>query len=385
MIQGVTIFNTISSIALFLGFSLGIVLLFKQAPKQRANLFLGIITIYIASYFVAGHIWGARLLEYAPHTVQLGVYFVMGLGPMMYLYGRASTEKDFSMQPRDWLHFIPLLLDLLYSYPSITASGSEKIAILEKFIKEGSYSVSVVHSAAKAVHLATYYFLTLRLVHLYRRHLNNTVSYIDNIYHRWLIFFSSILLLPVLGLILTGFTGYKLISLLMFISGVVAVPLSIYFAMLITPAIFSRFPHQIEVEADHNTDLEQEKYEHSRLAEEQKEAFLERLQTYMQHHQPYRESELTIGQLAERLNIPSNYLSQIINQELSLNFIDYINQKRVEAAKILLASDKYAHYTITAIAGEAGFNSKSAFYVAFKKYEGETPGQYRKSLKTSSL
>ncbi|MFK7936215.1 MAG: hypothetical protein AB8G22_22055, partial [Saprospiraceae bacterium] len=201
MIQGVTIFNTISSIALFLGFSLGIVLMFKQAPRQRANLFLGIILIYIASYFLAGHIWGARLIEYVPHTIQIGVYFVLGLGPMMYLYARASTEKDFKMKPVDWLHFVPLVLDLIYSYPSITASGAEKIAILEKYLKEGSYSVSIAHSLFKAIPLVIYYVLTLRIVYQYRDHLKNTVSYIDNIYHRWLIFFSSVLLLPVAGLL----------------------------------------------------------------------------------------------------------------------------------------------------------------------------------------
>ena len=47
-------------------------------------------------------------------------------------------------------------------------------------------------------------------------------------------------------------------------------------------------------------------------------------------------------------------------------------------AKKLLSSPQYSHYSILAIALDAGFNSKSAFYAAFGKHAGATPLEFRK-------
>lgn len=385
MIQGITPYNTITSIALFLGYSLGIILLFKQSTKQRANLFLGIIIIHITTFYLPGYLWGARILEYFPHTVDLGLYFSMALGPNVYLYVRATTEKDFQIRLSDAWHYVPLLLDLAFSYPQITASGSYKVKLLKAFLLEGTYDLTLFHTFVKALHVVVYYFLSVRLVYYYQNHLKNTVSRIDNVFHRWLLFFSSVLLLMFFLIILVGFTGYRIVPMLLYIFGVFTFLIAVYLAMLIMPTIFHRFPHQIETATlSHSSPShEREKYEHSKLADAQKEAFLQKLQQYMQTDKPYREPDLTIRQLADRLNIPTNYLSQIINEKLSLNFIDFINQQRVAAAKNLLIDAAYEHYTVQAVAEEAGFNSKSAFYVAFKKYAGVTPGKYRKSLKFS--
>jgi len=46
----------------------------------------------------------------------------------------------------------------------------------------------------------------------------------------------------------------------------------------------------------------------------------------------------------------------------------------------LLANDNTKQYTILSIAYEAGFNSKSTFYSAFKKHVGMTPSGFRKNL-----
>ena len=77
---------------------------------------------------------------------------------------------------------------------------------------------------------------------------------------------------------------------------------------------------------------------------------------------------------------PKHYLSQIINEKLNCNFLDFINGYRIDDAKDKLLDENYEHFTILAIAYEVGFNSKSAFYTAFKKNTNSTPSQYRKSL-----
>ena len=51
-----------------------------------------------------------------------------------------------------------------------------------------------------------------------------------------------------------------------------------------------------------------------------------------------------------------------------MKFSDYVNSLRIEEAKRLLNSDLFKRTTIESIAQKAGFNSKSPFYIDFKKY-----------------
>ncbi|MCK4735219.1 MAG: AraC family transcriptional regulator, partial [Methanophagales archaeon] len=57
-----------------------------------------------------------------------------------------------------------------------------------------------------------------------------------------------------------------------------------------------------------------------------------------------------------------------------MNFHDFINKYRVEEFKKL--AKESPHYSILALAFEAGFNSKSSFNSNFKNHTGETPSHY---------
>ena len=87
---------------------------------------------------------------------------------------------------------------------------------------------------------------------------------------------------------------------------------------------------------------------------------------------------ISLKSLSEKFNLSEGYLSQLINSHTESNFSSYINNLRVEEAKLLLVNEKYRNYTIVSIALESGFNSKSAFYNAFKKGTGLSPSAYRK-------
>lgn len=94
----------------------------------------------------------------------------------------------------------------------------------------------------------------------------------------------------------------------------------------------------------------------------------------------YTNPLLSIEDIAEELNISSNYLSQIINQK-NIKFSTYINNLRIRKAKEMLSDETFSKYTITSIGLEAGFNSKASFYRAFKTYTGQTPVEFRDSIK----
>jgi AraC-like DNA-binding protein len=109
----------------------------------------------------------------------------------------------------------------------------------------------------------------------------------------------------------------------------------------------------------------------------QAEAYLQQLLRMMDEKQLYRNSLLTLQDLADEMGISQHHLSQVINTQLGKNFYDFINGYRVDEIKSRLRDPKLHHLTILTIAFEAGFNTKSSFNSFFKKYTGLTPSQYR--------
>ena len=118
----------------------------------------------------------------------------------------------------------------------------------------------------------------------------------------------------------------------------------------------------------------QNKYKTSALTEENLKHIADKLENTMQQEQLYLNAALSLPLLAKSINTSPNYISQTLNERLNVNFFDYVNGYRVKHAKNELTN---SNKTVLDIAMDAGFNSKSAFYTAFKKYTGKTPVQYK--------
>lgn len=99
---------------------------------------------------------------------------------------------------------------------------------------------------------------------------------------------------------------------------------------------------------------------------------------FIKQDKNYLDSNLSLELTAENLGINKSHLSRIINSELGKSFSDYVNELRVEKAKSYLANPEFSNYTLVAIGLEAGFNSKTAFNDAFKKFTGMTPSEFKK-------
>ncbi|GAA4963743.1 helix-turn-helix transcriptional regulator [Algibacter aquimarinus] len=86
---------------------------------------------------------------------------------------------------------------------------------------------------------------------------------------------------------------------------------------------------------------------------------------------------LSMETITNELGISKSHFSKLINTYSDYNFSDFVNALRVEQAKKFLSNDDFSAYTIVAIGLECGFNSKSTFYSAFKKFTSETPSSFR--------
>lgn len=98
---------------------------------------------------------------------------------------------------------------------------------------------------------------------------------------------------------------------------------------------------------------------------------------YLEKH--YAE-EITLNQVAEKLYVSNFYLSRMFKKELGVNFIDYLNELRIEKAKELLADAKYKTYEV---AEAVGVPNSHYFSKLFRKYVGMTASEYRESIRHS--
>jgi YesN/AraC family two-component response regulator len=101
----------------------------------------------------------------------------------------------------------------------------------------------------------------------------------------------------------------------------------------------------------------------------------------METEKVYRDADISLLSLAEKLAVSPHVLSQVLNEKLNRNFSDFINWYRIEEAKKIFQTPRGAQKKIVTVAFEVGFNTIVAFYNAFKKYTGMTPAQYKKEVK----
>ncbi|WP_108807590.1 helix-turn-helix domain-containing protein [Aquimarina spinulae] len=117
-----------------------------------------------------------------------------------------------------------------------------------------------------------------------------------------------------------------------------------------------------------------------KISDDIKEDILYKIQKF-EENLGFLETNITLVNLASKLNTNSKYLSKIINQYKEKSFSQYINDLRIEYLIEKLKTDKiYTNYTVKAIGEEIGFKTANAFSRAFFKKTGKYPSDYVREL-----
>ncbi|WP_336963438.1 helix-turn-helix domain-containing protein [Chryseobacterium contaminans] len=124
-------------------------------------------------------------------------------------------------------------------------------------------------------------------------------------------------------------------------------------------------------------DSDSEEVKRKLISDEELKRIKTHLENIMENRKPYLDSELNLIKLAEMLSVSNHHLSYVINTGFQKNFFQYVNEFRVEYAKLLL-KDSGSKLSILGIAYESGFNSKTSFNTTFKKVTGQTPSEFKK-------
>jgi two-component system, response regulator YesN len=98
---------------------------------------------------------------------------------------------------------------------------------------------------------------------------------------------------------------------------------------------------------------------------------LRKAMEYLQQH--YFE-QVTLNEVAEHAYVSTYYISRMFKREMGKNFVDCLNEIRVEKAKEMLKDVRYKTYEV---AEKVGIPDAHYFSRLFKKYAGITPTEFR--------
>jgi AraC-like DNA-binding protein len=122
------------------------------------------------------------------------------------------------------------------------------------------------------------------------------------------------------------------------------------------------------------------RYERSGLTDTESTQLERTLRRVMEEEQPWKDSELTLPQLAERIGSTPHKLSEVLNSQVGQTFYDFVNGYRVREVQRRIKEGEASRLKILALALDAGFASKSTFNQVFKKHTNLTPSDFRQTV-----
>lgn len=353
----------------------------KQSNKTANSILVGLIIIFW--YYI-----GVKML-YNTGEIHNYVYLIRTHSPLVFLFGvflylyiKALTSPNFRLTPKHSVHLIPFGLYILFSLPFFLFADSA--TKLEYALEEPPSLEHWIGTIAQLAVALGYLVFSYKLLLRHQQSMKDMFSNLERVKLNWLrnlvvTFAITWLASPVRHLVglekQTEFLTPLLLCLTVYLIG---------FYALKQPEIFKDIHLDLgENQSKQTADL-QPMYTHSGLTSQDLATHKDRLIAYLEAEKPYVNSDLKLQDLADYLEIPAYQVSQVINAEMKRNFYDLINAYRIEEARRQLLDPAKQHLTILAIAYDVGFNSKSAFNTAFKKYTHMTPSQYKHSQLSSS-
>lgn len=347
-------------------------LLIRKAYKRHFFFFLlGTLGLFLQ---IDAFLMQSGAMIHCLHLMNVVSPFVLLLGPFLYFYNRSLLGQSFSLK-RSWAHFLPFAAYFLYSFYFFLAPWERKYNAYISAFDPNLPLLSVKESSVvDPLHIQGWIVVEGLVLHLLIYSLVSLIIFPTKAatteIKKWLIFLNSMLLLG--ALILFGAEG-GVINGKSFFPQLLPDYGSRLFGTLFTYGITAFLLSKTVIVRENK-----KKYYNSSLKKELKTSKLQKLSQLMEREKVYLDQEFSREKLARLTNISTNHLSQILNEELQINFFDWVNAYRIEEASRRL-SDPSSEHKMEVLAYELGYKSKSTFFTNFKKRTGMTPLQFRKS------
>lgn len=356
----------------------------------RSGRWLGLLLLLLALYvspFMLGYAGWYGLDGYREVLFYLPLQQVLLIGPVMRFYLRSLLYPGVSFGRKDWLHLVPGGLYLLYSL--VIAVADAVLYPEPGFYADGKdKDFDDWYQVAGFVSLMGYFGASLHLYQQYQKQIFEQLSYAEEVTYTWvrrfLVVFLVIIVLRALFFVLNpewdefGRKYWYYLAL-----SVVGYGLAIqgYRQNVLLAAARHTRPLPPAPEILPPPDLPP--------AEEgpafDAAAWMHQIDRAMEEGLFYQNPVLSLSDLAAHLGTTTRNVSQAINKGTGLNFNDYVNRFRVQAVIREFNQGTHKQHTLLGIALGCGFNSKSTFNRAFKKYAGLSPAEFLRQAPESGI
>jgi two-component system response regulator YesN len=99
----------------------------------------------------------------------------------------------------------------------------------------------------------------------------------------------------------------------------------------------------------------------------------------IRHIEEHYSNEITLKRVAEMISMDASYVSDLFKKKTGQTLIHYVQNRRIQAAKMFLAE---TDLTVGEISRQVGFENDNYFIKIFKRWCGSTPSEYRKEKHT---
>ena len=318
-----------------------------------------------------------------PHLLGIGIPFPLVHGPMLLLYTAALTGKLTKWKSWHFLHFLPFVFFYIYYLHFFFLPAAEKLAYVERLKSGEIKSLLNLLYPGMVISAIIYLFFTLILYLNFQKRIKNYFSYSnEKINLHWLRNLLTGLTIVWIVVIIANSVFKDFRSDVAIYVTVTLFVVSIGYYGIKQGNIFTSPKTTNETISEDQSEVQEnvKRYSKSGLTDDKAIKIASDLSLLMHKKKSFLDEKLSLPKLASELEILPNYLSQVINERYGMNFYDYINKLRVEEFKNLATQPKLKNMTILTVAYESGFSSKGAFNNAFKKFEGQTPSEYLKSI-----
>jgi len=351
-----------ASIALFIS-----ALLLNKKQKSNSDVILLLWMLLLAAHLSLFYL--NYFGDIPPFLIGMHLPMPLLQAVFLYLYVASVTNQLPKRKTVTLAHLLPTLLSYLFLVPFFLLPADEKAIILENRGKGYSELFGLINLYLIFASGVVYVCWSSYLIYTHKKNIRNQFSDIEDINLKWL------------QLLIYGIGGIWVIVIFFnndtyIFTGVSIFVILIGFFGVQQRDIFSNENTVFKEKTTNNSPTKKEKYATSGLSTEIAENLYKNLIEQLTKESYYTESSLSLNDLAHKLDISPNYLSQIINEKEEKNFFDFINAFRVAEFKRLIAVPTNQQYTLLALAYDCGFNSKSSFNRSFKKHTGFTPSQY---------